>query len=110
MFPQKYKTQAYFAEGYLVDALTEQNYKYHKFLGVKKVKYDGKKQNYYLYELRESAEDTKNALGVAGPFGDELSQLEIARGENVTGIYEHKVKMDELEEQVKAYLKTVGEK
>jgi hypothetical protein len=105
LFPKKYLNQQYFAEAYMAAADEEDGYfTQMKLLGMRKATYQGRKQKFFLYELRTGNDTDKPVLGITGPFSDNEAVLEIVPDDNITGYAEEPLMPGKLEKQLDLYL------
>ena len=104
IYPKKYLTQQYLAESYLANADEETAYTYYKPLGSKRALYNGKKQKFYLFELRTEDDSDMPHLGISGPFSDDEKLVSIDEDVNATGVYSNQIDKTNLDTQLKLYL------
>jgi len=107
LFPKRFLAQRYFAESELsmvVSDRDEEEYSTYKFLGERMVKYKGKLQKFYLFELKMNAEDSTSQLGIVGPFSNNPLTFKPLEKDPATGVYKDPLDKKKLDFQVKDYL------
>ena len=112
LFPKRLLNQRSFAECHLFNTNEDDGYNYMKFIADKSLKYNGKLQRFYLFEVKYSKKDSDSYLGIAGPYNTSTSKFFIGdEEEDVTGVYvTEPFKGKQTDAQLKAYLKEVEEK
>lgn len=109
LFPQQYRTQTYFAEAAIQDALYDDDADEAveiKLVQKKQASYKGRQYLFYLFRVTTgSGKDADVRLGIAG--GYHLNGTSLQPVKDITGIYEEaKYSLQSINTQFQDYLKT----
>ena len=112
LFPKRFLNQRSFAESHLYNSNEDDGYGFMKYIGDKSIKYNGKTQKFYLFEVKYSKGDKNSYLGVVGPYSNSSSQFFIGDDDDdATGVYATEALNGRQPDSfIKAYFKDLEEK